>query len=82
MKEVLKFANMDIFDGGDYFENYLGFVKSDPLNQNFEQFGLESKSFVLLSGSYFVFFVFILLKSFVKFMLNQVAMCFPKNKKM
>ena len=34
---------MDIFSAGDFFENNLTFVKTNPLNDSFDFYGIDNK---------------------------------------
>lgn len=48
----LEFAQMDVFQGTDFFDSILDLKETAALNDNFELYGAESMSFILLSGSY------------------------------
>ena len=55
----MKFAQMDVFDGASYFEEWFVFVETSPVNYNFDSMGMGDRNFVMNSGSFFIMVVFI-----------------------
>jgi len=50
----MEFANVDIFSGEVIYLTLFEFTPTDPLTDNFEQFGIGDLNFLINSGSYFV----------------------------
>lgn len=44
---------MDVMGGEDWFDRNFELVETEPLNESYEQFGIDNKTFVFNSGSYF-----------------------------
>jgi len=76
--ESVKFAGADIFSAGDFFEENLKFVSTDPLNSAFDFYGIGNMIMLIQSGSFFVLFTSMLLRIFVCYIINLFATYFPK----
>ena len=72
------FANMDIFNGEGFYENYLKFKETDPIGEKWAFFKYENSNFMLNSGSYFVIILGILVYNFVFFSINKLCVSFYK----
>ena len=77
-----EFAKMDIFSAEQFYQNNFDFIQTDPLNQKFEQMGFETKTFLINSGSFMVFFVIIWSKYILKTLGNKLAVKYYKYKLM
>ena len=49
-------AQVDIFDGKDFYVNTFTITEAPPLNENYELMGISGLNFLINSGSFFVFF--------------------------
>jgi hypothetical protein len=50
-----EFAQIDIFDGQGYYNEWFTFVETPSLNDKFAEMGLDTSNFILNSGSFFFF---------------------------
>ena len=53
-KLCMIFAQMDILNGEDFYEEHMTFKHTEPLTPNFETYGIENMNFFLNSGSFLV----------------------------
>ena len=53
-KMCMIFAQMDVFDGEDFYETHMTFKHTEPLNEVFMTYGVENMNFFLNSGSFLV----------------------------
>ena len=51
-------AAFDVFEIGEYVDEYLELVPEDPVNEKFETIGMESKYYINNMGSFFLTLVF------------------------
>ena len=51
-------AAFDIFEIGEYVDEYLELTPEDPINEKFETIGMESKYYINNIGSFFLTLVF------------------------
>jgi hypothetical protein len=77
---LLEFAKMDIFQGTPIFKSLFDFKETSPLNDNFELYGHNTLNFILISSSYFLIQMVILLYCIFKVLLNKLAAQFPRFK--
>ena len=73
------FAQMDILDGEDYYNEWFKFLDTDTLNQNFDLFGIGDMNFVYNSGSYFILGVGIFVFSFCRYVTNRICTFFANR---
>jgi hypothetical protein len=73
MSGCMMFAQMDVMDGAGIFENLFVFKDTDPLNPNFELFGMGDKNFMMNSGSFFIFQLGIVLFKMASIFFNFIA---------
>ena len=66
-------AQMDILDGGAFFDSNFDFVPTEPLNQWFEDFGIDSKQFLINTGSFTPLIMYIIGFNFMLYVLNKIA---------
>ena len=66
----MKFAQVDVFDGAGYYEDWFVFVETSPVNSNFEEMSMGDRNFVNNSGSYFIMGFFITVYYLVLTILN------------
>ena len=70
-------ANLDLFDISSVFETNLDLKETDGHSAKFIAMGIETKNFLINTGSIF-FWVFIILKSSIFFyMINSLCAKFP-----
>jgi hypothetical protein len=68
---------MDILYGEYLTGEYMEFLPTDPYNDNFELFGLETQSFMLMAGSYFILQMVIVVQVLFSILLNKLcAKCY------
>ena len=51
-------AAFDVFEIGEYVDEYLELVPEDPVNEKFETIGMESKYYINNMGSFFLTLIF------------------------
>ena len=76
---TILFANMDVFSGESFFEKNFVFMETDPLNERFEQMGMDSKNFIMNSGSYFILLLLIYVSFYGKRFVNWVCTKYPEH---
>jgi len=64
---------MDVFDGGGIYLSLFNFTESDPHTESFGMLGIETKNFLVNSGSYFIVMFGILGFNLVYWFLNSIA---------
>ena len=64
---------MDVLDAGDYYEEWADFKETDPMNENYDFFGIGDKNFIMNSGSYFPFFASFIVINMSLWILNKLA---------
>jgi hypothetical protein len=69
----VKFSGFDLFDGSGFYEENLSFVETQPLNDSFEFYGIETKIMLINSGSYFVMQLIIVIQVLINCSLNRLA---------
>jgi len=72
-KLCMKYLTLDIFSGEDLYRILFDFQLTDPLNDNFEAYGIKDKNLLNRSGSYFIFLVILIGLMILRFMINKVA---------
>lgn len=76
LKGCMLFAQMDVLDGASLFEAIFEFRETSALNENFENFDIGDKNFIMNSGSYFILIGSILVFNFLLFLLHVLAVIF------
>ena len=71
---------MDVLYGEYLTEKYMEFLPTEPYNDNFELFGLETQTFMLMAGSYFILQVVIVLEVLLSILLSKLCAKFYKSK--
>lgn len=54
-KYLTQIASFDIFDIGDYVDEYLQLEDTDPVNIEFETLGFDSQWFINNIGSFYIY---------------------------
>lgn len=80
MQGCMNFAQMDLLDGAEYYEKMFEFKPTNPLDYNFEWFGIADKNMMMNSGSYFVFVLGFFLINFGLFIINKIATRFARHR--
>jgi hypothetical protein len=78
--KCIEYANIDIIDGSQLYENIFIFFPTSPLNDNFEAFGIENKNLLMQSGSYFIFLISLFTFMYLKIIINKVSVCNYQSK--
>ena len=66
-------AAFDVFEIGEYVDEYLELTPEDPINEKFETIGMESKYYINNMGSFFLTLVFEVLLIIVYLLLVPFA---------
>ena len=66
-------AAFDVFEIGEYVDEYLELTPEDPINEKFETIGMESKYYINNMGSFFLTLVFEVLLIIVYLLLVPCA---------
>jgi len=75
-------ASMDLFETEAWYEENLTFnAETDPINQNFEMFGIGDKNFVSNSGPYFALQVFMIGEFLIKSIISAICSRFAKHER-
>ncbi len=77
-KKITKIAAFDIIEIGDYVDDYLQLVPTDPVSEKFETIGMESLYFINNVGSFIFIIAIYLLAVIVYFLL---CLCGNASKK-
>lgn len=77
----MQFAQVDIFDGSELYSMIFDFLPTNPLNDNFDLLGISTSTFLLNSGSYFVFFWGIIGQFCLIAVFNKICTYFPTNRR-
>lgn len=72
-KICMVFAQMDILNSEEFYEERLTFKHTEPLTEVFNQYGIENMNFILNSGSFLVLQMLILFYFLGQYYLNKVA---------
>lgn len=78
--QAIQFATTDIFDGNQIYENYLNLSETEPFNDKFESSGIDSKSFLPNSGSFFIFMILLVVTPIFEFIVNLICTKLAKYK--
>ena len=85
-KYLTKIAAFDVFEIGDYVDEYLELEQTDPVDNNFETLGFESKWFINNVGSFFIYilwcFANVIIFLFVAALNNTTGYCLRQKKKL
>ena len=68
----MEFANVDLFSGEKLYE-LINYTETDPLTDNFEQFGIGDLNYLMNSGSYYVVQVGLILFFCSKAILSKLS---------
>lgn len=77
---IASIGQIDIFDGKEYYQTIFEVKETTSLNSNFELFDIEGKNFLINSGSYFIFFGFVIVFNLIEGILNIFAKVFSKQR--
>lgn len=77
-KICMYIGQLDPFDGEDIYKDMFQFTEVEALNDNYILLGIDSKNFLVNSGSYFIFIALTLVFYIVKFLINRIAMCLAR----
>ena len=76
-------ASLDLFETEEFYENNFEFRKTEPLNDNFARYEMDSSTFLLCSGPFFLvlttIYVWHLLKRIIYCLAYCFTFCFPKS---
>ena len=70
----MQFAQMDIFDGGQFYHTYFGMNETVPFNVYFVVMGIDTQNFLVNSGSYFVFVLCLLVLNLLNRLMVRIAL--------
>ena len=76
------FASMDIFSGESLYEQIFEFKETEPLNVNFELLDIDSKIFIMNSGSFFVILFGVIVYNFLLACIQVVTVKCAKHTKL
>ena len=77
LEVCVEFAGMDIFSAQSFFENNFKWVKTEPLNDAFDFYGIGDMIMLVQSGPYFPLQLIIILRVLILISLNRIAKCCP-----
>jgi hypothetical protein len=75
----MSFASIDIFSAEEYYPLMFAFTETTPFNDEFEQFEIDNKNWLVLSGSYYVFTLFVVGFLGFKKLVNFIAAQYPES---
>ena len=78
----MTFAQIDIFDGQNYYDEWFNFAETSPHSDMFEMMDIGDKNFVMNSGSYFIFGGGLVIYFVSRWVLNTMARCCAKSARM
>ena len=85
-KYLTKIAAFDVFEIGDYVDEYLELEQTEPVDNNFETLGFESLWFINNVGSFFIYllwcFANVIIYLLVAALNNTTGYCFKQKKKL
>lgn len=67
------FANMDIFNGENFYEENLTFKETAAIGEKWAFFGMDNSNFIMNSGSYFVIIVGLFVYMIVFYTVNKIC---------
>lgn len=78
MLVCMEMAQFDLFDFQKVYEVAFEFKETTPLNEKYEFVGIESKNFMLNSGSFFPYLMIITVVAWLEWIMNKFALCFAR----
>ena len=75
----MMFAQMDIFDGQGWYEQWFEFKETTMHSEMFEMMGIGDKNFMMNSGSYFIIGGGLALYYIGRYILNSFAKSYPSS---
>ena len=76
----MMFAQMDIFDGQGWYEQWFEFKETTMHSEMFEMMGIGDKNFMMNSGSYFIIGGGLALYYIGRYILNSFAKSYPSSR--
>jgi hypothetical protein len=77
-KMCMFIGQLDPFDGEDYYHAWFSFQETGALNDKYLLLGIDSKNFLVNSGSYFIICALALCFFWCKFIVNRIARCLSR----
>lgn len=72
-KASMFFAQLDIFDGSVLYSEWFSFTEASALNSNFELMLIDTRNYMINSGSFYILFVGILGVKLVKMLIGKLV---------
>lgn len=72
-KASMFFATLDVFDGSTYYSEWFNFSEASALNSNFELMLIDTRNFLINSGSFYILFVSIIAIRIIKLVISIVT---------